>query len=114
MPFISIHTNLSPDSNKKNVIKAELGRLISIIPGKSEPVLMVEFVDGSTFFMGGVGEGNCAMVDVRCYKTAPFEANKEFTQEVFQLLERELNIPQGRIYLTLMELPTWGTKGTLK
>ncbi|MEG1943405.1 MAG: phenylpyruvate tautomerase MIF-related protein [Angelakisella sp.] len=114
MPFISIHTNLSPSKAQKDVIKEELGRLISIIPGKSAPVLMVEFIDDSTFYMGGVSEGGCAMVDVRCYKNAPFEANQQFTQEVFKLLERELNIPEGRIYVTMTELPVWGTKGTLK
>ena len=43
MPFINVKTNINIEN--KDVIKEELGKLISILPGKSETWLMVDIED---------------------------------------------------------------------
>lgn len=114
MPFISVNTTLSLSQEKKTAVAKAIGQKISLIPNKSEPVLMVDISDCHTMFFGGELKEKCAFVDVRCYKAAPFEANKAFTEAVFELLKTELGLTESEIYVSISELPVWGTRGSLK
>lgn len=114
MPFIQVNTTLTLTQSEKDKIASRIGDVISIIPNKSEPLLMIDIRDGDTMYFGGIHKEKCAFVDVRCYKSAPFEANKEFTERIFELLQEETPLEQGDIYVSIAEYPIWGTKGSLK
>jgi phenylpyruvate tautomerase PptA (4-oxalocrotonate tautomerase family) len=112
MPYIAVNTvqNLNPVLKEK--IKAELGRLISLIPTKDEAGLLVDFSGDHKIFKAGK-EVNGAFVDLRLYKKSDLEPKKKFTQGVFELFTRELGIEKEHIYLTIIELDTWGSGGDL-
>lgn len=114
MPLIAVHTTLTLTPDKREALKNELGQAVVLIPGKTEQVLMVEIIEGVTLYKGGRREGEYAVVDVKCYKQAAFEDNKRFTEAVFGILQRLLGIPETNAYLSITELPTWGTMGSLK
>ena len=48
------------------------------------------------------------------YKEAPFENKKAYTEMIFRLLEENTELEEGEIYVSYVELSTWGTKGSLK
>lgn len=114
MPYAGIHCSGRLSGEERDRIKTELGRAVSLIPNKREELLLIEFVEGSTMYMGGKQELPAAYVDVRCYQSAPYEADKAFTQQIFQTLIEVLKLEPGQIYVTITEYEHWGSKGTLK
>ena len=114
MPHITLNTSLSLKPEQKDAIARDLGRIIPLIPGKTEAVLMVDVADNHTMYFNGKKMERCAFVDVRCYKSAPFEQNKAFTEAVYKLLEDAAGLEVGEVYVSISELPVWGTKGSLK
>lgn len=114
MPLISVHTSQPLSPSQRDALKTGLGQAVTLIPGKTEAQLMVEFLDQVPIYKGGQNEGHFAVVEVKCFRSVPFQDNQRFTQAVFGLLGQQLGIPENHIYLTLTELPTWGTMGSLK
>ncbi|MDR1637315.1 MAG: hypothetical protein LBR93_08250 [Treponema sp.] len=113
MPYIAVNTVQRLSEEKQEKLKAEFGRLISIIPTKNEATLLVDFSGDRVLYKAGVKiEG--AFVEIRIFHKAEFEAKKKFTEEIFALFSRELGIEQGDIYLTILEFDNWGGGGTLK
>jgi hypothetical protein len=113
MPYIAVNTVQKLPEEKREKIKAEFGRLISIIPTKTEAGLLVDFSGDRVLYKGGV-KVNGAFVELRLFHKTDFAAKKKFTEEVFALFSRELGIEQGNMYLTILEFDEWGTGGSLK
>ena len=113
MPYIAINTALELSAGQKEKIKTEFGRLIAIIPTKTEAGLMLDFSGPRTMYFAGK-EVNAAFVELRLFKKSDFEAKKKFTEETFEMLSRELGISKDDIKLNIMELDSWGTGATLK
>ena len=113
MPYIALNTSQKLSQAQKEKIKAELGRLITIIPTKTEAVTIVDFSDDRTMYKAGeIIDG--AFIDLRLFHKSDFEAKKKFTEETFVMLNRELGIKSEHIYLNIFEFENWGSGGTLK
>jgi phenylpyruvate tautomerase PptA (4-oxalocrotonate tautomerase family) len=113
MPYIAINTTKELSNTQKENIKTEFGRLITIIPTKTEANLLIDFSDSRTIYKAG-SEVSGAFVDLRLFHKADFEFKKKFTEETFEMLTRELCIIKENIYLTITEFDNWGSGGTLK
>jgi phenylpyruvate tautomerase PptA (4-oxalocrotonate tautomerase family) len=114
MPFISFSVGTSPDALQQEKLKTELGRLIEILPGKSENVLMIDICGGHTLYFRGEKKKRCAFIDVRLYKESPLAAKQEFTEKLTLLTEEILGIPRADIFVSILEFANWGAGGTLK
>ena len=113
MPYIAINTSLKLSEAQMEKIKTELGRLITIIPSKTEAVTMVDFSDGRTFYKAGE-KIDGALIELRLWSKSEFEAKKKFIEETFQLLSRELGLKEINMSLNVFEFDDWGSGGTLK
>ncbi|GHV63122.1 hypothetical protein AGMMS49587_12130 [Spirochaetia bacterium] len=113
MPYIAINTTEKLSNEKKDKIKAELGRLIAVIPTKNEASLLVDFSGDHSFYRAGALV-NGAYVELRLYHKSDFEPKRKFTEGVFDLLAKELGVDKGHVYLNIIELENWGGGGTLK
>jgi hypothetical protein len=110
MPYISVTIGQKLDIPQKEKMKTELGRLITIIPGKTEPDLIVHIRDGDSLYMGGT-EVPSAYIDLRVYTKTDPEAKKRFARELFAFITREFGIETPRQYLTISEYDNWGYDG---
>ncbi|MDR3146359.1 MAG: hypothetical protein LBU21_08780 [Treponema sp.] len=110
MPYIQVNIGQKLTASQKELLKNELGRLITIIPGKTEPDLIVNIQDGGSFYMGGT-ETPSAYIDLRVYTRTDPEAKKDFTRKLFAFIAREFGIQTGRQYLTITEYDNWGYDG---
>jgi hypothetical protein len=110
MPYISVIIGQKLEAAQKEKLKTELGRLITIIPGKTEPDLIVHIQDTTSLYMGGT-QAPCAYIDLRVYTKTTEEAKKRFTRETFAYITREFGIPPERQYLTIGEYEQWGFDG---
>jgi hypothetical protein len=110
MPYISVIIGQRLDASQKETLKRELGRLITIIPGKTESGLIVHIQDSDFLAMAGT-EAPSAYIDLRVYTKADPEAKKRFTRELCVFIHREFGIPVERQYLTIGEYDNWGYDG---
>ncbi len=111
MPFIDskITTTLTPE--KKEIIKAEFGRLMSVLC-KSETYLMVGIADNYDLWMGGNKIEKGAYVSVSLLGNAPSEAYEKLTGRICELFEKELDIPGTSVYVTYHPVSDWGWNGS--
>jgi phenylpyruvate tautomerase PptA (4-oxalocrotonate tautomerase family) len=110
MPYVSVTIGRKLDDGQKDALKSELGRLITIIPGKTEPDLFVHIQDEGAVYFGGTRSPS-VYVDVRVYTKTPAAAKQRFVREVCAFIAREFGIPPERQYLTISEYDNWGYDG---
>jgi hypothetical protein len=111
MPYLALTIGQKLDAGQKQKLKEEFGRLITIIPGKTEPDLILHIHEGDAVFMGGE-QTPCAYIDLRVYTKTTDEAKKRFTLEACAFMQKEFDIPLERQYLTISEHENWGYDGT--
>lgn len=110
MPFIDSKFTVPVSEDKKETIKTELGRLVSLL-NKPESFLMVGMEDNYTLYMGGNRLEKGAYVAVSLFGNASSQAYEQLTGEICKLYERELGIPSDKIYVTYQGIKDWGWNG---
>ena len=111
MPYIRLSISQKLTQEKQEDVVRELGKAISVFPGKDERGLIVDLEDGKTIYVGGVKQDNMAFIDVRYYSNFPYQVKKEFTASVFEALNRVLGTSTERMSLTITEYNSWGGFG---
>lgn len=110
MPYIQTRTNVKIDKEKEIRIKEELGRAITLL-GKSEDWLMIEFVPECNMYFQGDNDKLIAYVDIKIYGHGTRESFNQMTREVTRILNMELGIDPGNIYVSYGEYDNWGWNG---
>ena len=110
MPFINVKTNCKLDESKIETVKAELGKAISAIPGKSEGWLMVGIDDDYKLFFKGTSAPAC-MVDVEIYGNANSSAMNNLTSKITDILNQNTGASPDRIYVCYKTTGDWGWNG---
>lgn len=114
MPYIGIKVSEKLTDEKKNELKAAMGKAIEAIPGKTEAYLMVSVEDGISLWLAG-REGNdnnpMAFVDVRILGRAKREDFSRLTGEICKALEGITGVKPANVYVTYSEFEHWGHNG---
>lgn len=110
MPFIDSKITLSVSQEKREVLKAELGKAVAIL-GKPEGFLMVGFEDNYDLYMGGKRLEKGAYVAVSLFGSASGSAYENMTAKICELYEKELGIPGNTVYVTYHGVNDWGWNG---
>ena len=110
MPYIKLSTNASIAPEKKEAIKSQLGKLIEIIPRKTEKWLMCDFEDNAQLFFSGTSE-DAAYMEVKLFGTLEKDVADRFSQAVTALVSDKLSIPADRIYISYFTTLIWGWNG---
>jgi hypothetical protein len=113
MPYIAINTNLNISETQKEMIKTEFGYLITIIPGKTESLLMIDFSECRTIYKAG-SKVSGVFIDLRLFHKSEFEVKKIFTEKTIEMIHQKLAVLKENIFLTIMEFDNWGSGGALK
>lgn len=87
MPFIDSKITLTVPEDKREVLKSELGKAVSIL-GKPESFLMVGFEDNYDLYMGGKKLDKGAYVSVSLFGNASGEAYEKMTGKICEMIER--------------------------
>lgn len=105
MPFIDVKLSCALTEVQEAALKTELGRAISLIPGKAESSLMIQFTDCCRLWFGGEKEGPFAFVNVMVLGSADRKSYSDFTDRVIGVFKKELQVK--RIYVKFEEVPNW-------
>ena len=110
MPFIHTMTNVSVSASAEKALKEELGKAISIVPGKSEQWLMLDIEGDHHLYMAG-SDAPAAMVSGSLYGSATGETYNRLTGAITKALTGQLGISPDRVYVKYAETEYWGWNG---
>ena len=111
MPFIDSKITVPVSPEKKEVLKAELGKAIALLH-KPESYLMIGMEDNYDLWMAGKKLEKGAYVSVSLFGNAAASDYNTFTGKVCDLFERELGIPGSAVYVTYHPVSDWGWNGS--
>lgn len=108
MPFIDVKTSCELNDEKIERIKSDLGKSISLIPGKSENWLMVNIADNCNLYFKGSNNENTAFVNVSIFGETSKANCEKLTAEICNILENSVGIPSDRVYVKFEFSDMWG------
>lgn len=111
MPFINVKTSKELTADKIEAVKSELGKAISLIPGKSEAWLMVNISDNCNLYFKGTDSDNTAFVDVSIFGSASKANCESLTGKICEILFDIAGIPSDRVYVKFEFSDLWGYNG---
>lgn len=111
MPFINVKMSKELTADKIEAVKTELGKAISLIPGKSEAWLMVNISDNCNIYFKGTDSGNTAFVDVSIFGSASKDNCEKLTGKICEILSDIAGIPSDRAYVKFEFSDLWGYNG---
>nr|MDD6335770.1 hypothetical protein [bacterium] len=112
MPYVGVTVSKKLADSQKEQLKAALGQAISLIPGKTQSVLMVAILDGQSLYYAGEAQPDCAFVDVRLKGEAEVAYKKSFAQAASRAV-KEIGGVEGQVFMTFSCFEQWGSDGTL-
>ncbi len=110
MPLIDVMTNEVIVEEDLQKIKSELGKAISIIPGKSETWLMINVQSEQLMYFKGTNDP-CVMVEVKTYGEVDYETSNQLTKKITSIIERILHVSPNRVYVSYYSTEKWGYGG---
>ena len=110
MPFIDARFAGKVSSDKKAILKSEFGMLIGTL-NKPESYLMIQMQDNCELWFGGEQLEKGAYLAISLFGSASSDAYSRLTTQLSSLLEKELDIPKDRIYITYHPVAVWGWNG---
>ena len=111
MPMIQAKVTMELPAEKRDVLKAEFGKAVSII-GKPESYLMINLDDKQDLYFGGKKIEKGAYVEVKVLGSVVGGASGKMTARLCEILEKELGIPGDAVYVSYWGTPNWGWNGS--
>lgn len=105
MPFINVKLSTLLSQEQEITLKQELGEAISIIPGKSESSLMLQFEENCRLWLAGSNEGPIVFVNVMLLGKADRQDYASFSSRVVEIFECQL--AARHVYVKFEEVPNW-------
>lgn len=110
MPFINSKITMPVTEEKKEKIKSELGKAITLLH-KTETYLMVGIEDNYDLWMAGNKLIKGAYVSVSLFGNASSSDYDKMTARICDIYEAELGIPGNAVYVTYHPISDWGWNG---
>ena len=111
MPFIDSKITLPLVPEKKEALKTELGRAITLL-NKTENYLMVGIEDNYDLYMGGKKLDKGAYVSVSLLGAANPDLCNKMIGRICEIFDELLGIPGNSIYVTYHGVKDWGYNGS--
>lgn len=113
MPYIDMKVTSPLDDALKVKLKDGLGRIITLIPGKTEAVTMIHLAGNADLYLDGKRLCPGAYVEVKTFGETAREHKEAVTVALFELLDTLLAIPADAVYITYYGQQEWGCNGGL-
>ena len=111
MPMISTKTTVELSPSKREILAKEYGKAISIL-GKPESYLMLGMEDNADLYFAGEKLEKGAFVSVQLFGSENPDACNKMTAKICEILEKELQIPGDKVYITYAGFKNWGWNGS--
>ena len=110
MPMIEAKVTMQLPAEKRDVLKTEFGKAISIM-GKPESYLMINLVDNQDLYFGGKKLEKGAYVEVKVLGSVDATSSAKMSASLCEILQKELGIPGNAVYISYWGTLSWGWNG---
>ena len=110
MPYIHARINREYDAAAADAFKSEMGKAITVFPGKSESWLMVGIEKCDLRFAGN--DAPAAMVEISLFGRVESAAAGKMTAKVCDSMEKYFGIAADRVYVKYTPVEEWGWNGS--
>ena len=110
MPMIEAKVTMQLPVEKRDVLKAEFGKAISVM-GKPESYLMINLADNQDLYFGGKKLEKGAYIEVKVLGIVDSGASAKMSARLCGILEKELGIPGNAVYISYWGTSNWGWNG---
>lgn len=111
MPYCEILTSCKVSAQTQRLLDKEFGRIIELIPGKSERWVMTHTEDEAKMCFAGDSEAPCAMITVKTFGALTELQYDMLTKEFCSGVSKLLGVPADRIYVVYQPIENWGWHG---
>lgn len=112
MPYIDVKLTKKLTFAEETSLKAQLGKAISVFPGKSEQWLMCNVSDEQKIWFRGDNSSDSAFVEVKLFGNVDKDSAERFTGELCSYFEQNLKIDASRVYVRYEGSSVWGWNGS--
>lgn len=112
MPFIHSKVSIPMSQEQETKLKEKLGQAISLIPGKSEGWLMLDFDSECHMYFRGENTEPMAMVSVSVFGQPDSSAFQKLTAKITDIFQEILHIAPDHIYIKYDTTKDWGWNGS--
>ena len=112
MPFIHFSTTKQLNEEQKAELAGKIVKCVMLLPGKPADRAMIRVDANCTIYRGGA-LAECAFMETIYQKPLPLESQKEYIEALYALFKEELNLDTPQVYFAMVDLDTWGSRGTL-
>jgi len=113
MPFTHLSTTKSMTMEEKETIADEIAKLVATLPGKPYERTMVRIDAGCEIFRAGK-LAECAYFQTHFQRPVPLDAQTSYIENLYELFKERLGLESTQIYMSMIDLDTWGSRGTLQ
>jgi len=110
MPYINTTVSVSIPKNVEKELAREFGRAITLIRGKTEKWLMLNFTENSRMYFDG-SDAPAAMVEVQIFGSASDSEYDALTARMCEIVSEKLSVAPDRVYVKYEEYDRWGWNG---
>lgn len=110
MPMIEAKVTVQLPAEKRDVLKTEFGKAISVM-GKPESYLMINLIDNQDLYFAGKKLEKGAYIEVKVLGSVDSDASAQMSGRICEILEKELEIPGNFIYISYWGTSNWGWNG---
>jgi hypothetical protein len=111
MPFVRFVSSVKLDEKKRDEIRGVIWDAVTVIPGKTPEVTMIEIQDGADL-MKGPGGAPAIFAETRLFTAAPTGAKEEYSKKLFEGFERITGVSPAGMYFNIMEFNAWAADGS--
>ena len=113
MPFVHLSTTKSISHEDKAHLADEIAKLVSTMPGKPYERTMVRIDDNCDIFRAGK-PAECAYFQTHFQNPVPMENQVSYIENMYKLFKELLDLDIPQVYMSMIDVDTWGSRGTLK
>lgn len=111
MPFITAKTSCPISKGQETKIKARMGKVIELVPGKSEESLLLEFEDNCRLWLLGENTEPITYIEAAIFGNELHDGYDAFTAAMTNIFADVLNLTPDRIYIKYEDIPAWEVQG---
>ena len=111
MPYIVTKTSAKITDEQKEALTKAFGEAISLIKGKSEMWLMLDFSAERDMAFRGSADKDICMIEVSLFGKASQKEYSDLTDKICEIVSEVLGVSPEKTYVKYSEIDTWGYNG---
>ena len=113
MPFMKVKLSCPLSLKAEMELKSRLGKAVSLIPGKQEDCLLIDFEADCRLWLGGSNLESVAYIETDVFENETHFGYEDFSSCVTSAFSEILGIRQDHIFIKFEDIAAWAANGTL-